>query len=114
MDKSLQIPAMRGAMGDWVYYATLLPFFEACDRIKRTDEVHKSTLLREMIQRALTPRSRAIATYLETQPQRFFNSVVVGVYGGSPEWYRAEVKRSSLFDPSTLDERVAESIGILQ
>ena len=113
MSESLQVPAMRGAMGDWVYYVTLLPFVEACDRIKRTEEVHKSELLRQMIQRALTPRSRTIATYLETQRQRFFNAVVVGVYGGSPEWHRVQVKRSELFDPATMSERVSESLGIL-
>jgi DNA sulfur modification protein DndB len=114
MGDIFQVPAMRGAMGDWVYYVTLLPFFEACDRIKRAEEVHKSKLLREMIQRALTPRSRVIAAYLESQPQRFFNAVVVGVYGGSPEWHRVEIKQSQLFDPSALLGRVSESIGILQ
>jgi DNA sulfur modification protein DndB len=113
MSKVLQVPAMRGAMGDWVYYVTLLPFSEACDRIKRTEEVHRSELLREMIQRALTPRSKKIAAYLTSQPQRFFNAVVVGVYGGSPEWHRVEVKSSELYDTSLLSERVAESLGIL-
>src|SRR5256885_2381048 len=113
MSKSLQIPAMRGAMGDWVYYTTLLPFFEACARIKRTDEVHKSQLLRRMIQRALTPRSKTIAMYLEKQPQRFFNAVVIGVYGGQPTWNRVEVQQSDLFDPSELSDRVSESLGIL-
>jgi DNA sulfur modification protein DndB len=113
MSKALQVPAMRGTMGDWVYYVALLPFFEAFDRIKRTEEVHKSELLRQMIQRVLTPRSRNIATYLSSQPQRFFNAVVVGVYGGSPEWHRLQVKRSELFDPANMSDRVAESLGIL-
>ncbi len=113
MSKPLQVPAMRGAMGDWVYYVALLPFSEACDRVKRTEEVHRSELLREMIQRALTPRSKKIAAYLMSQPQRFFNAVVVGVYGGSPEWHRLEVKSSELYDTSMLSERVAESLGIL-
>jgi DNA sulfur modification protein DndB len=113
MSDSLQVPAMRGAMGDWVYYATLLPFSEACARIKRTEEVHKSQLLRRMIQRALTPRSKTIATYLEKQRQRFFNAVVIGVYGGQPEWNRVQIKKSDLFDPSALSDRVSESLGIL-
>lgn len=104
---------MRGVMGDWIYYVTLLPFSEACERIKKTDEVHKSHLLREMIQRALTPRSKTIATYLKSQPQRFFNAVVIGVYGGQPEWHGIQVKQSEFFDPSTLSDRVAESLGIL-
>jgi DNA sulfur modification protein DndB len=111
--RELQIPAMRGAMGDWVFYVTLLPFSEASERVKRTDEVHTSHLLREMIQRALTPRSKAIANYLKSQPQRFFNAVVIGVYGGRPQWHGIQVKPSELFDPSKLSDRVAESLGIL-
>jgi DNA sulfur modification protein DndB len=100
-------------MGDWVFYVTLLPFSEACERIKKTEEVHTSSLLREMIQRALTPRSKTIASYLKSQPQRFFNAIVIGVYGGEPEWHRIQVKQSALFDPSSLSSRVAESLGIL-
>lgn len=113
MMNTLQIPAMRGAMGDWVYYVTLLPFREVCARIKKTDEVHSSTLLREMIQRALTPRSKKIAAYLHSQPQRFFNAIVVGVYDGEPQWHRLSVKKSDLFDPGQMDSRVGESLGIL-
>ena len=104
---------MRGAMGDWVYYVALLPFHEVNDRIKKTEEIHSSRLLREMIQRALTPRSKKIAAYLKSQPQHFFNAVVVGVYEGEPQWHRLSVRKSELFDPAELEVRVAESLGIL-
>lgn len=86
MTAPLQIPAMRGVIGDWVFYVTLLPFLEVTSRIKKTEEIHSNKLLREMIQRALTPRSKNIAAYLQSQPQRFFNAIVVGVYEGEPEW----------------------------
>lgn len=109
----LQLPTMRGVMGDWVYYVTLLPFREVSDRIKKTTEVHSSKLLRELIQRALTPRSKKIALYLRSQPQRFFNAIVVGVYEGEPQWHQLSVRHSELFDPIQLDDRVAESLGIL-
>lgn len=113
MSTALQLPAMRGAMGDWIYYVTLLPFQEVTKRIKKTEEIHSSRLLREMIQRALTPRSKTIATYLKIQPQHFFNAVVVGVYEGQPEWHQLNVKKSDLFDPADLEARVANSLGIL-
>jgi DNA sulfur modification protein DndB len=109
----LQLPTMRGVMGDWVYYVTLLPFREVSNRIKKTTEVHSSKLLRDLIQRALTPRSKKIAVYLRSQPQRFFNAIVVGVYEGEPQWHQLSVRQSKLFDPVSLDDRVAESIGIL-
>jgi len=113
MTTPLQIPAMRGVIGDWVYYVALLPFSEVSSRIKKTEEIHTSVLLREMIQRALTPRSKNIATYLKSQPQRFFNAIVVGVYEGEPEWNQLNVRKSDLFDPANLDTRVAESLGVL-
>lgn len=113
MKNQLQVPAMRGAIGNWIYYVTLLPFSAVAQRIKRTDEIHSSKLLREMIQRALTPRSKNIADYLTSQQQRFFNAIVVGVYGGEPEWHQLDVKKSELFDPTGLESRVANSLGIL-
>jgi DNA sulfur modification protein DndB len=113
MTAALQIPAMRGVIGDWVYYVTLLPFSEVTSRIKKTEEIHSSALLREMIQRALTPRSKNIARYLKSQQQRFFNAIVVGVYEGEPEWNQLNVHKSELFDPANLESRVAESLGVL-
>lgn len=113
MADPLQIPALRGVMGDWVYYVTLLPFEEVRRRIKRTDEVHTSSLLREWIQRALTDRSERIAEYLKSHTQRFFNALVIGVYEGSPEWNQVSLRKSELFTPSNLDPRVSESMGFL-
>jgi DNA sulfur modification protein DndB len=113
MTAALQIPAMRGVIGDWVYYVTLLPFSEVTSRIKKTEEIHSSALLREMIQRALTPRSKNIARYLKSQQQRFFNAIVVGVYEGEPEWNQLNVRKSELFDPANLESRVAGSLGVL-
>lgn len=113
MAATLQIPAMRGVMGDWIYYVALLPFREVSNRIKKTEEIHSSKLLRMMIQRALTNRSQKIAYYLKSQRQRFFNAIVVGVYEGEPEWHRLNVRKSELFDPLDLDAQVAESLGIL-
>ena len=60
MTTPLQIPAMRGVIGNWIYYVALLPFSEVSSRIKKTEEIHSSVLLRQMIQRALTPRSKTI------------------------------------------------------
>lgn len=113
MADCLQVPALRGVMGDWVYYVTLLPFDEVCQRVKKTDEIHTSRMLRDWIQRALTDRSAGIADYLESHSQRFFNALVIGVYEGSPEWNQVSLRKSELFDPRNLDPRVSESMGFL-
>jgi DNA sulfur modification protein DndB len=42
----------------------------------------------EWIQRKLKEgRSKEIAEYLIREPQRFFNSLVVSIYGGNPSWH---------------------------
>jgi len=91
----------------------LCPDNETSSRIKKTEEVHSSELLRDWLQRALTDRSDDIAHYLANQRQRFFNAVVVGVYGGNPEWHAISLRKSKLFDPQDLNQRVAESLGFL-
>ncbi|MBF0407876.1 MAG: DGQHR domain-containing protein [Candidatus Riflebacteria bacterium] len=109
----LRIPSLRGLIGDWIYYVSLLPFSEIAKRIKKTDEIHKSHFLREMIQRALSNRSKEISSYIEKQPQRFFNSIVVGVYDGKPEW--SEITLEDMVQPSENSKKTVknESMGIL-
>lgn len=75
-------------MGDWVYYVAFMNFEAISEWIKPVAEVHKTKRLREWIQRVLREgRPTEIADYLVNQPQRFFNAIVVGVYGGEPQWY---------------------------
>jgi DNA sulfur modification protein DndB len=82
----LALPALRGAVGDWIYYACLMPLTEIARRVQFADEIHPNKALSELIQRSLEgPRSRHIAEYLTTK-ERFFNSLVLATYGGSPDW----------------------------
>ena len=82
------LPALRGVMGDWVYYSCLMDLKELSSRVDYTEEVHKNEALSDMIQRQLKgDRSTQIADYLKMQPERLFNSLVVATYGGQPNWY---------------------------
>lgn len=90
-DEALKIPAIRGVMGDWVYYIGLLKMKDVAERIKPAGEVHSSDSLEELLQRSLSKRSEEIAEYLLTQSQRFFNALVVGTYGGNPNWFELAI-----------------------
>ena len=117
MTKSLEpkvLPSLRCSMGDWQYFVASMTMKDVADWIKRTDQIHSSEQLREWIQRELTDRSNDIVQYLRTQEQRFFNAIIVGVYGGDPEWYPVEVGESPVLGPPSLDERSRLSIGLLQ
>ena len=74
----MKIPAIRSQMGIWVYYVTTLSFDDIKKYVKPIDdELHKSRLLSEMIQRSITDNYKSIANYLETQEERFFNALIL-------------------------------------
>jgi len=92
------LPALRGAMGDWAYYATLMPMSEIAVRVNYAHDLrqHDERVMSNFIQRALdeTSRVKQIAEYLET-PEHFFNSLVLAMYGGDPGWLDISLKEKS-------------------
>jgi DNA sulfur modification protein DndB len=93
MNTALLLPAIRALVGDWNYYVTTLSFAETARLIKAPDEIHERKRLAEWIQReAIESHSGAIADYIVENPQRFLGSLIVGVYGGSPNWTPLNVK----------------------
>lgn len=110
------LPALRGVMGDWVYYSCLMDLQELGERVGYAAEIHKNHRLSDMIQRQLKiSRSVQIAEYLKTQPERFFNSLVVGTYEGRPNWHALSEVRSKGTDDelADLNDETVESVGFL-
>ena len=110
------LPALRGIMGNWVYYSCLMQFGDLSARVNFADEIHDHDGLSEMIQRALNrTRRRQIADYVKTQPQRFFNSLVIAVYGGEPNWHALNNVRNTWSDDLLQDIKpeTIESVGFL-
>ncbi len=114
-----RFPALRCRMGDWIYYVTYFRFVDVVQWIKPTEEVHANPKLSERIQRLLNKRHASeIAAYLCSEPQRFFNALVVGVYGGEPQFGPMDVT----VNPNTGWEPLSEmeevelqaSVGLLQ
>lgn len=110
------LPAIRGVMGEWVYYSCLMDLGELSSRVSFADEIHKHKDFSEMIQRQLKKgRSAQIAEYLKDQPERFFNSLVVATYGGQPNWHALSDVRSKTqtVEFKKLDENTIASVGFL-
>ena len=95
MRDELLLPALRAQMGDWTYYITSMTLRELVRRVTTASAIHQSRGLDDMIQRSLGNRANDIAEYLLSQPQRFFGSVVVGVYGGRPEWLEIDIHEAA-------------------
>ena len=110
------LPALRGVMGDRVYYSCLMNFSELALRVSYASEVHQHKSLSDMIQRQLEDRrTNAIAEYIETQNERFFNSLVVATYGGDPNWHPlANVRnRDTGEELEAITDDTIESVGFL-
>ena len=103
-------------MGDWVYYSCLLDLRELSLRVDYAKEIHNNEKLSDMIQRRLEEyRGKLIAEYLHMQPERFFNSLIVAVYGGQPNWHALSDVRSKGENDElkNLTESTIASVGFL-
>lgn len=89
----MKIPAIRSQMGIWVYYVSTMSFDDVNKFVRPiNDELHKSVLLSDMIQRSITDNYKSIAHYLETQDERFFNALILAVYDGRPVWNEIRIE----------------------
>ena len=114
---TLWLPALRGLLGDWVFYSCLIPLREVAKRVSYAEELHQNAKLSDMIQRQLKRgRAEDIAAYLKTQKQRFFNSLVVAVYKGSPSWHDIGDFSSNIPGMSVeeIPSQVLDSFGLLK
>lgn len=115
MMSKLYLPSLRGLIGDWVYYPTLMKLRDIAERVKIADEIYQSKILSEMVQRVIKrKRGKEIKDYLMKQEQRFFNSLIVAVYEGDPSWYDiTHIESNSQYDSEDIPEDVVAGIGIL-
>ncbi len=119
------LPALRGVFGDWIYYSCLVPMSEIPERVDFADELQRSKRLSKLMQRELK-RNRAteIKDYLLGEKERFFNSLVIAIYGGRPNWFQIGIRFLDMHDvrnATSLQEGIArlspeagESLGLLR
>jgi DNA sulfur modification protein DndB len=88
----MNIPAIRAKAGIWIYYVSTLTYKQVGDYVKMVDgELHKSNILREMLQRSITSNYKQISTYIIQQKERFFNALVLAIYDGDPQWHEVRL-----------------------
>jgi DNA sulfur modification protein DndB len=83
-------------MGDWTYYIAFMKMKDIAQRIDCANSFYSSKTLQELLQRQILPgRAKEIENYLLMQKQRFFNALVIGTYGGDPQWKELVIKQTS-------------------
>lgn len=109
----MYLPSLRGLMGDWAYYVTLMPLSEVAARVRPAQEIHKSDTLCELIQRSVSARTGDIAKYLNRQPQHLFNSIIAGIYEGDPQWFEMEIPTSKNYRNVSFSGGLEHCLGSL-
>lgn len=83
----LRTPAIISNIGDWRCYITSLTFEQINLYVsKLSKELHSSKTLSDLIQRSITNNFKKISSYILEHDDRFFNSVVLAVYEGDPQY----------------------------
>ncbi|WP_294311140.1 DNA sulfur modification protein DndB [uncultured Sphingomonas sp.] len=113
----LTMPSLRGSFGDWIYYSCLMSVSDVATRVDYAAEIHPSKELSALIQRSLEgDRAKRIADYLRNTDERFFNSLVLATYDGSPEWYDvgnlSSSKNAAILKEMT--DGAVDTIGLLR
>ncbi len=85
------LPAIKGFIGDWTYFSTILSMEFVSVNVNLANVIHEVNNLDDMIQRALENRSGDISRYLLENQERFFNALIIGVYDGTPQWFEVGV-----------------------
>src|SRR4051794_7348751 len=94
-------------MGSWEYHICRMRFTEAVEYLKFAEQVKPYEDLDTLLQRELSKRAEDIALYLDNNEERFFGSLIVAVYGGSPKFSPIEIEGAPL-----LGSRLG-SVGVL-
>lgn len=110
----LLLPAIRGHIGDWVYYVSVLELRDVADRVGFASDMRQSKDLADVIQRAMTKNAQWIATYLRRQPQRFMNGLVIAVDGGEPRFHELVVRQTLETTPETLPDTIEMNMGVME
>jgi len=108
-------PAMKFKFGNWEAYQIVMPVEELNRNIVFARDNTKGDTLGEARQREID-ESRAkgqIARYLiKPDNERFFNSLVIAVEGGSPSWEPAPIDTAD--DHIVFDENFKETYGAIK
>ena len=110
----LILPCLRGVIGDWVYYSSLMTASQIYDWIQTAKDIREAKSLDEELQRDLKNRKKDIAKYLLNDKSRFFNSIIVGIFDGVPDWLEFDLSRAQEKFSDNLDEiYMKDSIGLM-
>jgi DNA sulfur modification protein DndB len=90
--KRLILPCIRGIIGDWTYYSTVMKIKDIVENHRIITVAESPDLytknINDVLQREINPtRINQISKYLTTNNERFFSSLTVAIHKGNPQWF---------------------------
>lgn len=106
--KQLYLPCLRGIIGNWTYYSTVMKIKDIVDNnriitVAESDDLYTKNI-NEILQREINKsRINKISKYLQTSEERFFNSLTVAIHQGNPQWYDIDIGSRFEIENATID-----------
>lgn len=102
----MKIPVTRGRIGSWRYYIGVMSFKQISENVTSSiNQLFTATCLDDLLQRELTNNYESIKRYLLKEKDRFFNSIILALYDGDPQWLEVEFRG---------EEQEFTNVGFLQ
>lgn len=113
MSNSWHVPSLRGVIGNWVIYPSLMSAKQISKRVMKSKDIRESKALDDYLQRDLKPRVKKIVRYLKTRDSHLFNAILLGVFDAVPNW--VEFDLSTVAEKLKLDDvsEAKQSMGLL-
>lgn len=120
MNNYLHLPSLRGVIGDWTFFCSVMKVRDIAKRIitvSQSNELY-SRNINEILQREIdVKRVDQIRDYLLNNSERFFSSIIVAIYGGTPIWSDFDIEShfrvENTYIGSEASEFIENKLGVL-
>ena len=114
MNNYLHLPCLRGVIGNWTYFSSVMKIKDVVNRIitvSESDELYTKNI-NDILQREIsTKRVGQLKEYLNSNPEHFFSSIIVAIYQGNPVWSDFDIESQFRIDNNLLD---TDDIGFIE
>lgn len=120
MKNYLHLPSLRGVIGDWTFFCSVMKVKDIVKRVitvSQSNELYSKNI-NEILQREIDEkRVDQIRDYLLNNPEHFFSSIIVAIYGGTPIWSDFDIEShfsvENNYIGSEASEFIENKLGVL-
>ena len=120
MKRYLHLPCLRGVIGDWTYYCSVMKIKDVVKRIitvSESDELYTKNITKVLQREINTKRIKQLEYYLNSNKEHFFSSIVVAIYKGNPIWSDFDIETHFKIEKDLLENDdvkfIENKLGIL-